>query len=534
MIGHLGARVSALLDGQLSQAEADEAWAHVYACHACRDLVEREGWVKTRLAGLSGGVGAASPDLKGSLLSLTPGERFLVEPATRRRSPPRRRCRGPRRRRARRGDGRRARARLRPGLRAGQRPPPPGFEGRDADGERGAASQIPGQTSLTRPRRSRRSARSGRLRRRSLSHVRRCRRGSAAAPEDAGRSDPAVVTIGDDGSVNDGPDHDPDVTLGTSRPTAPSRPSRIGGPRPAEQRWAPPGGDRRRCAGRRRSCRARLAASGRPTAVRRPRYPPPPPDPGTRARRRHAIAPSARRAPGRPGGCGRSSPLLALVVGTVGGVLGGIGYSEWNDDSDDDTAGIGAERRRLLRPRRRSRRSTSRASVARVAQEVLPSTVQIIAEFEGVEAGATGSGFVLDDEGHIVTNNHVVADAAENDGPIEIVDQDGNRQNATVVGRSPVYDLAVLHVAGAEDLKPASLGKSQDAARRRARRRDRRAARAELDGDLRHRQRPEPAGDDRQHRRTTRRTSTRSRPTPRSTPATRADRSSTCRARSSA
>jgi hypothetical protein len=79
VIGHLGARVSALLDGQLSQSEADEAWAHVYACHACRDLVEREGWVKTRLAGLSGGVGSASPDLKGSLLSLTPGERFLVE-----------------------------------------------------------------------------------------------------------------------------------------------------------------------------------------------------------------------------------------------------------------------------------------------------------------------------------------------------------------------------------------------------------------------------------------------------------------------
>jgi anti-sigma factor RsiW len=79
VIGHLGARVSALLDGQLSQAEADEAWAHVYSCHACRDLVEREGWVKTRLAGLSGGVGSASPDLKGSLLNLTPGERFLVE-----------------------------------------------------------------------------------------------------------------------------------------------------------------------------------------------------------------------------------------------------------------------------------------------------------------------------------------------------------------------------------------------------------------------------------------------------------------------
>lgn len=82
MIGHLGNRVSALLDGQLSAQEAEEAWAHVYSCHACRDLVEREGWVKTRLAGLSCDPGAASMDLKGSLLSVTPGEHFLVAPRT--------------------------------------------------------------------------------------------------------------------------------------------------------------------------------------------------------------------------------------------------------------------------------------------------------------------------------------------------------------------------------------------------------------------------------------------------------------------
>ena len=52
MIGHLGSRVSALLDGQLPPAEAERAWAHVHTCHLCRDLVEREGWIKTRLSGL--------------------------------------------------------------------------------------------------------------------------------------------------------------------------------------------------------------------------------------------------------------------------------------------------------------------------------------------------------------------------------------------------------------------------------------------------------------------------------------------------
>ncbi|MFA6574518.1 MAG: hypothetical protein WCS84_03795 [Nocardioides sp.] len=76
--GHLGARVSALLDGQLSHDESERAWAHVHTCHVCRDQVEREGWVKTRLAGLSfGGVDAAPDHLKGSLLGVTPGELYL-------------------------------------------------------------------------------------------------------------------------------------------------------------------------------------------------------------------------------------------------------------------------------------------------------------------------------------------------------------------------------------------------------------------------------------------------------------------------
>lgn len=52
-VGHVGQKVSALIDGQLPAAESDRLWAHVHTCGACRDLVEREGWVKTRLAGLA-------------------------------------------------------------------------------------------------------------------------------------------------------------------------------------------------------------------------------------------------------------------------------------------------------------------------------------------------------------------------------------------------------------------------------------------------------------------------------------------------
>lgn len=78
MIGHLGNRVSALLDGQLSARDTEEAWEHVYSCHACRDLVEREGWVKTRLAGLCTGERAVPSSLKGSLMSMPPGDALLA------------------------------------------------------------------------------------------------------------------------------------------------------------------------------------------------------------------------------------------------------------------------------------------------------------------------------------------------------------------------------------------------------------------------------------------------------------------------
>jgi hypothetical protein len=84
--GHLGTRVSALLDGQLSAEDEERAWDHVHLCHLCRDLVEREGWVKTRLAGLTWGSPAEVPShLRGSLMDapdltpeLTPGEAYLV------------------------------------------------------------------------------------------------------------------------------------------------------------------------------------------------------------------------------------------------------------------------------------------------------------------------------------------------------------------------------------------------------------------------------------------------------------------------
>jgi anti-sigma factor RsiW len=66
--GHIGSTASALVDGQLSPAEEERAWKHVLGCPGCRRLVEKEGWVKQRLAGLAApGTFATPPTLMGSL-----------------------------------------------------------------------------------------------------------------------------------------------------------------------------------------------------------------------------------------------------------------------------------------------------------------------------------------------------------------------------------------------------------------------------------------------------------------------------------
>lgn len=52
--GHIGSKVSALVDGQLPPDEEERAWSHVLTCPGCRRLVEHEGWTKRQLGELCG------------------------------------------------------------------------------------------------------------------------------------------------------------------------------------------------------------------------------------------------------------------------------------------------------------------------------------------------------------------------------------------------------------------------------------------------------------------------------------------------
>lgn len=77
----------------------------------------------------------------------------------------------------------------------------------------------------------------------------------------------------------------------------------------------------------------------------------------------------------------------------------------------------------------------------------------------GLEPFSSGSGFIYDREGHIVTNNHVI----ENADAIDVTFSDGTILSAELVGADPYSDLAVIRVEGPADLlQPLPLGRSSE------------------------------------------------------------------------
>ncbi len=98
-------------------------------------------------------------------------------------------------------------------------------------------------------------------------------------------------------------------------------------------------------------------------------------------------------------------------------------------------------------------------SVSDIASRITPAVVSV--EVRIGEAGATGSGVVIDGEnGYIVTNNHVISGADGVEGAeIRAVFSDGSGSAARIVGRDPASDLAVLKVEK-PGLLTAALGRS--------------------------------------------------------------------------
>ncbi|MGA5193851.1 trypsin-like peptidase domain-containing protein [Streptomyces exfoliatus] len=172
-------------------------------------------------------------------------------------------------------------------------------------------------------------------------------------------------------------------------------------------------------------------------------------------------APPAPVAPRkRTGGLVAAVLVAALVAGGIGG---GVGYwaAQRGDDGVSSTTVSSGEAPAAFK--------RDPGTVAAVAAQALPSVVTIQAksggpQSEGGGEGGTGTGFVYDQEGHIVTNNHVVASAADG-GALSVTFPDGKAYDAEVVGRAEGYDVAVLKLTNApKGLKPLPLGDSDKVA----------------------------------------------------------------------
>jgi len=140
----------------------------------------------------------------------------------------------------------------------------------------------------------------------------------------------------------------------------------------------------------------------------------------------------------------RIAPLAAtLLVGVTVGTGATVAAVRATDDSTASAASVGTPIA-----------AASTLTAGQIYAKASPGVVEITASGVASDAAgpfgpaqegqATGSGFVLDDEGHIVTNAHVVEGASS----LSVRFADGDEVAATLVGTDPSTDLAVIDVKG--------------------------------------------------------------------------------------
>jgi putative serine protease PepD len=120
---------------------------------------------------------------------------------------------------------------------------------------------------------------------------------------------------------------------------------------------------------------------------------------------------------------------MALVAGVVGSVVG-------RTSAELDT------RTNLVSTKSTIERKPD--SIAGIAARVSPSVVSI--DVSKGNNGGSGSGFFLDNTGHILTNNHVISLAATDGASIQVNLANGKTYTAKLVGRDVAYDLAVIKI----------------------------------------------------------------------------------------
>ena len=145
--------------------------------------------------------------------------------------------------------------------------------------------------------------------------------------------------------------------------------------------------------------------------------------------------------------------VTALLIGFTGGLIGRKTAEVTETLTNSKVA---------LSNHRASQSPESR--FAKVAAAVQESVVEVVAA-NADQRYEEGSGVIIDDRGDIITNNHVIAEAAENPGQykVTVTFNDGKKAPANLVGGDPETDLAVVRVDNLNNQTVARLGDSDNA-----------------------------------------------------------------------
>ena len=129
----------------------------------------------------------------------------------------------------------------------------------------------------------------------------------------------------------------------------------------------------------------------------------------------------------------------AVVIAVVGGVVGGV-IVHATTNSNGSSGGDG------------------HCPAVAVSEKVLPSVVTLLVR-NGAAQGS-GSGEIIRAGGYILTNDHVIS-AAAGGGTIDVLFSNGQTERATLIGRSVLWDLAVVKVQDTGDLPVIAIGRSE-------------------------------------------------------------------------
>ena len=152
--------------------------------------------------------------------------------------------------------------------------------------------------------------------------------------------------------------------------------------------------------------------------------------------------------------------LACTLVGGGSGVAGAALYSQYIAPSSVIYQSDRAPAELMLNPTGDTMTPAQlyQANLASTVGITVSTTVNVFGQIS--TSAATGSGFVLTQDGYIVTNHHVIADAALDPSvPISVSFADGTEYPATLIGFEPDNDIAVLKVEGI-NLQPVTLGDS--------------------------------------------------------------------------